>query len=405
MSDRYPGGLIRKTPPTITPPVDGEGGSAPGIWTLEQASYYQGTGEWPKGILPRRLYYTGTASFQSPTDGGPPSSSPVLIGADINWSSITNNVGTGGATKSDGTLWMWGENNDGQLGIGNIINKSSPTQVGSLTEWDSVNHTGDHVFALKTSGILWAFGAGGSGRLGINSVISHSSPVQVGGSVWLVASAGYSHSAGVRDTGALYTWGSGTRGCLGQNDTSISRSSPTQVGSLTTWSTVTAGYFATAAIKTDGTLWTWGYNDYSILGNNLSPVFDQSSPVQVGALTNWSEVYMGSRFGNNMLALKTDGTLWSWGRNDTGQLGDGTKTDRSSPVQIGALSNWAKGSVGQTGCSAIKTDGTAWAWGANAGAFGNNSTDEASSPVQIGTDTNWEKIARGQESTLFIKKG
>jgi alpha-tubulin suppressor-like RCC1 family protein len=114
---------------------------------------------------------------------------------------------------------------------------------------------------------------------------------------------------------------------------------------------------------------------------------------------------MGSRFGNNMLALKTDGTLWSWGRNDTGQLGDGTKTDRSSPVQIGALSNWAKGSVGQTGCSAIKTDGTAWAWGANAGAFGNNSTDEASSPVQIGTDTNWEKIARGQESTLFIKKG
>jgi alpha-tubulin suppressor-like RCC1 family protein len=129
--------LIRKTPPTVTGPTDGEGGSAPGIWTLEEVAYYEKAGGWPKPVLPRELYTWGTAGFGrlglNINTGAV--SSPTQVGSLTTWSEInTSNAGML-AIKTDGTLWSWGLNSSGQLGLNDIIARSSPVQVGALTSW------------------------------------------------------------------------------------------------------------------------------------------------------------------------------------------------------------------------------------------------------------------------------
>ena len=139
----------------------------------------------------------------------------------------------------------------------------------------------------------------------------------------------------------------------------------------------------------------------------LGDITGRSSPVQVGLLTNWSLVATGPL---NSLAIKTDGTLWSWGDNTYGQLGDGTVTHRSSPVQIGALTTWSKVSVGAANIPvhvlAVKTDGTLWAWGGNSsGQLGQRDLVHRSSPVQVGTSTNWSSVATIGDASLGIKNG
>jgi alpha-tubulin suppressor-like RCC1 family protein len=159
-------------------------------------------------------------------------------------------------------------------------------------------------------------------------------------------------------------------------------SSPVQVGSLTDWDHVSSGSNHTHAIKTDGTLWAWGRNSfYGILGDGTT--VDKSSPVQIGSLTDWA--LLSKNWGSlHSAAIKTDGTLWTWGYNVQGQLGDGTTVNKSSPVQIGSLTDWANVSVGAYTCWAIKTDGTLWAWGNGGnGILGDGTTVNKSSPVQM----------------------
>lgn len=138
----------------------------------------------------------------------------------------------------------------------------------------------------------------------------------------------------------LWTWGNGLYGRLGDG-TTIDRSSPVQIGALTSWLKVSAGNYNTAAIKTDGTLWSWGYNSKGTVGNGTSGGVgsgqSKSSPVQIGSLTNWLNIASGRYI---VAAIKTDGTLWTWGQNNKGQLGLGDTTDRSSPVQVGASTAW-----------------------------------------------------------------
>ena len=139
------------------------------------------------------------------------------------------------------------------------------------------------------------------------------------------------------DDGNLYAWGWNSYGQLGINtaSTTVYYSSPVQVGSLTNWKQVSGGYYHTTAIKTDGTLWTWGYNAYGQLGNGTTTNY--SSPIQVGPLTNWKQVAGGQ---HHTAAIKTDGTLWTWGYNISGQLGNGNVGYYSSPIQVGSLTNW-----------------------------------------------------------------
>jgi alpha-tubulin suppressor-like RCC1 family protein len=285
-------------------------------------------------------------------------------------------------------LYSWGRNSSGQLGLGNRTDYSSPVQVGSLANWDKIS-VSSGALATKTDGTLWSWGNGDIGRLGLGNTTSYSSPKQVGALTnWLRISTCYRSSFSIKTDGTMWSWGNGsTYGILGLGNTT-SYSSPKQVGSLTGWLQVSNAYAHTGAVRTNGTLWMWGRNTQGTLG--LGNTTDYSSPKQVGALTNWLQVSTNYA----TLAIKTDGTLWSWGYNVDGALGLGDRTDRSSPVQVGALTNWAYVNVrGANRVLAIKTDGTLWAWGGNAsGVLGLGNTTSYSSPKQVGSLTNWSKL-------------
>ena len=147
-----------------------------------------------------------------------------------------------------------------------------------------------------------------------------------------------------------------------------------------------------------GRLYSWGYNGGGALG--LDDFDHRSSPVQVGSLTNWYRISAGAEYS---LAIRSDNTLWSWGYNDVGQLGLGDITHRSSPVQVGALTNWSRVIAGYKHSLAVKTDGTLWAWGLNTnGRLGLGALTHRPSPVQVGVLTNWLFASSGNTHSLGI---
>ena len=195
------------------------------------------------------------------------------------------------------------------------------------------------------------------------------------------------------NTGYLWTWGQPTLGILGDNAI-IARSSPVQTAARGfNWAQISAGSSLSCGVKTDGTLWTWGSGSVGRLGDNS--IVSKSSPVQtVAGGANWRQV--SSTTTQNIAAIKSDGTLWTWGSNGSGQLGDNTTINRSSPVQtIAGGTNWKQVSAGNQRCLAIKTDGTLWAWGLNnQGAIGDNSIINRSSPVQVqGKGIDWQFVS------------
>lgn len=407
MGERFPGGVISKTPPTVTGPSKGSSGSASGVWTLTEVLGYQKAGTWPGQPLPfdYELYAWGNNVSGQMGDGSVVyRSSPVQIGSLTTWSQVSANYKQTSAIKDDGTLWTWGINNIGQLGLGDVVARSSPVQVGALTNWSYVSGGVNFNVARKTDGTIWSWGANNNGELGINEFpLNHrSSPVQIGAlTTWAQIVAGGRHVLAVRTNGTLWAWGRNNQGQLGTNNR-VYASSPVQIGALTTWQKVFASTDTSShssfSVRTNGTLWSWGYNNRGQLGHGN--VINRSQPIQVGVLTNWSEVSCGNQFAN---AIKTDGTLWGMGLG--GSIGDGTVVSRSSPVQIGALTDWAQVSCGSAGTLSVKTDGTLWGWGSNSsGELGLNNTTQYSSPVQVGSLLDWYQVSVRWNTSAAITK-
>ena len=249
-------------------------------------------------------------------------------------------------------LFAWGYNGSSRLGLNDATNYSSPVQIPGTT-WNSITSYSYHTLATKTDGTLWAWGNNQFGELAQNNIIQYSSPRQIPGNTWNSIGNSNEHSLATKTDGTLWAWGDNRRGQLGQNNRTY-YSSPVQIPG-TTWSSVSAiGYFGSLAIKTDGTLWSWGENEYGQLGQNTAGTTRYSSPTQIPGNT-WSSV-SGGRLCT--LATKTDGTLWSWGYNFRGQLGQNNIIRCSSPVQIPGTT-WSSVRV-YNSTIATKTDGTLW---------------------------------------------
>ena len=340
-------------------------------------------------------------------------SNPVqTVAQGNNWKQISGNGYGACGIKTDGTLWTWGYNaNEGINGDNTNLNRSSPVQTVAFgTNWKSCFGGNFHTAAIKTDGTLWLWGRNYAGHLGDNTVTKRSSPVQTIalGTNWKQVSVGFYHSAAIKTDGTLWVWGKNSYGQLGDN-TITDRSSPVQTIALgTNWKQVDCAFGHTAAIKTDGTLWMWGNNGSGQLGDNTTT--KKSSPIQTIAYgTNWKQVSCGI---SHIGATKTDGTLWMWGNNGSGQLGDNTVIDRSSPVQtISFGNNWKQVSAGKDltikTTAAIKTDGTLWCWGVGtSGQLGDNTATSKSSPVQTSTSgTNWKQVSCAGGSTYAVKNG
>lgn len=265
------------------------------------------------------------------------------------------------AIRSDGTLWSWGNNDWGQLGIGSFGNMASwPVQVGAATTWKQVECGWNFAVAVKTDGTIWAWGENTSGQLGLGNTTMQTSPVQIGTATnWSKVSCGQNYAIAIKTTGTMWSWGNGGNGQLGQGSWS-NQSSPVQIGTATDWSDISCGEYSALAIKTTGTLWGWGANTYGQLGTN--DVTWWWTPTQAGTATNWKQVSAGY---NSSAGIKTNGTLWTWGDNTYGQLGNGTTTGVLAPTQIGTGTTWNYVSAASFATYASKTDNSLWDCGKN----------------------------------------
>ena len=241
---------------------------------------------------------------------------------------------------------------------------------------------------------LFAWGNNFSNQLGNGTQENQSRPTLINNPAlsgdWKQISCGTGHTMAIKTDGSLWAWGYNNAGQLGDS-TQNNRNKPVKIGSSTDWKQVSAGAYHTLALKTDGTLWAWGNNTYGELGDNTTS--SKISPVKIGNNTDWKQVTASVYY---TLALKNDGSLWAWGNNTNGQLGDNTTTTKTSPVKIGNNTDWKQVTGGTFNTFASKTDGSLWAWGA----------DYENSPTQIldpDLVTGWKQVSTSYAHTLGLK--
>ncbi len=309
-----------------------------------------------------------------------------------------------------GFIFTWGSNSQGRLGDDTTVSKSSPVPiVGGFIDWSQVAAGGGSTMALRSNGTAWGWGANGQGQLGTNDTTSRSSPVSVVGGFtdWSIVRAGTNHSLGLKTDGTLWAWGYNGSGGLGTNNTT-NRSSPVSVvGGFTDWCQIWAGSKNSFGIRTNGVLYAWGYNNCGRLGDNTSA--PRSSPVSVvGGFCDWCYVHNC----NHTLAVRTNGTAWAWGCGYFGQLGNGSfgvyasQNCKSSPVSVlGGFTNWCQVAGGFRHSVGLRTDGTVYAWGCNSrGQLGTNNTTSVNSPVAtVGGFTDWCQITAGYQYSRALR--
>ena len=329
-----------------------------------------------------------------------------------NWKQVSTGLNHTMAIKTDGSLWGITFTNStpdrqGQLGTNDTANKVTPvTTFAGGTNWKSVSCELNYTAAIKTDGSLWTWGRNDVGQLGTNDTNTRTTPVTtfVGGTTWKSVAGGRDHIAAIKTDGSLWVWGRGGYGRLGLNTDITNKNTPvTTFAGGNNWKSVACGDGWTAAIKTDGTLWTWGLNHFNgFLGINL--IFTnsaRSTPVTtfVGGNT-WKSVDCG-RY--HTAAIKTDGTLWTWGVGSSGQLGNNNTATTATPVTTFAGgNNWKSVACGGYYTTAIKTDGSLWTWGTNSGNLGINAAGDRSTPVTtFAGGNNWKQVTAGNFLQTF----
>ncbi len=321
---------------------------------------------------------------------------------------------TGGTThsialKSDGTVWVWGGNTLGQLGDGTLAMRKTAVQMTGASEVKRIAARTTRSMILKTDGTVWStgdflYGQMGNGMVGYSWVaLNLSAPTGV-----TQTATGGNFSLALKNDGTVWSWGLNINGQLGINST-IDQSTPgmvtTSTGNLSGITQIAAGTSHSLAVKNDGTLWSWGIGSGGRLGDGTSQ--QRNRPVQVvtasGALTGVTAAAGGDVFS---MALKSDGTVWSWGGNANGQLGIGTTTQQTQAVQVltatGALTNIVQIATGAAHAVALKSDGTVWVWGKNAnGQLGLGNTTDQTFAVQL-TGITASAVTAGFNHTLFL---
>jgi len=280
------------------------------------------------------------------------------------------------ALKNDGTVWNWGYNG---IYYDNGIN--FPYQVSNLDICIDISAGFTSSIAVKYDGSIWSWGDNNILVGGMHSSFGNSPTQFVGlNSVQKIVPKFYYSFLALGNDTTLWSWGENWSGILGDG-TLVSKYTPVQI-SINDVIEIVCGYASAVALKKDGTVWTWGCGGYGVLGNGTEDFgFFQTVPIQIQNFNNIAEIAAGRHFN---LALKNDGTVWGWGQNYYGQLGDGTFINRLIPVQVQGLTNVISIYTGLSHSIAIKNDGTIWVWGLNDfGQLGDGTTINKNLPIQL----------------------
>lgn len=301
--------------------------------------------------------------------------------------SVSTNYEHSLALKTDGSLWSWGSNINGELGLSSTLNSYTPQKIGIETDWSKIFAQSSASFVIKSNGTLWSCGDGTGGRLGTgiqgNSYVLKQVGVE---NDWDFVTSGAGTLA-LKSNGTLWGWGANISGMLNLGSASI-QLTPIQISTETDWMKVVAGSNHTLAIKTNGALWACGLNNKRQLGDGTT--IDRFNFVQIGTDNNWLDLATGFLF-EHSFAIKTDGTLWGWGSNLNNVQGlPSTVSYVSTPTQIGTANNWSKVATGYYATKAIRTDGTLW-------------ISSATGFYQIGTDTDWNWVDSGEAHFFAMK--
>jgi alpha-tubulin suppressor-like RCC1 family protein len=338
-------------------------------------------------------------------------SSPVQVGTLTDWAgglNIQNKIMSSASDtdhfiKADNTTWATGKETYGELGVGTTTARvSSPVQVGSLTDWDKIVGGSGAVLAIKTDGTLWGWGGNWGGQLGNGNKTNYSSPIQIGSETdWTDIGIGKNTGMGIRG-GKFFTMGG--REANGQDW--VTSSSPVQIGTATNWTSCQGAADNSFAIA-GGAFYATG-NGGGVNGDGTTSA--RRTFVQVGSLTDWSKACGLGSNGYTAMALKTDGTIWGWGYNYNGILAVNSSTNYSSPIQVGDSSDWLDIQLGGGHCIGIRDSGdgetgTLWTWGRNdAGQLGlGNTTGFLSSPNQVGSDADWRSVSAGYDWSFGVR--
>jgi alpha-tubulin suppressor-like RCC1 family protein len=364
----------------------------------------------------------GTSGAGGLDDAGGSGESGNVGDADVDRPSVSTSPAYTCAIKTTGALFCWGYNGFGDIGNNSTTDSLLPVQESTAaSDWANVSTGGTHTCAIKTNGELYCWGDNHLGELGNNTTTVRYVPVQEStvASDWANVSGGYKHTCAIKTNGTLFCWGYNQLGQLGTNSNQDSHVPVQESTASTDWARVSAGQLHTCAIKTNGTLFCWGSDEYSQLGNNStdslqyferytppssSTIAYRPIPMQEGTgATDWARVSAGDK---HTCAIKTNGTLFCWGDNEDGMLGNNSNKDSHVPVQESAgATDWARVSASNNHTCAIKTNGMLFCWGNNEyGQLGNNSTTNSLVPVQESTAaTDWANLSAGGSHTCAIK--
>jgi len=317
----------------------------------------------------------------------------------VRWIAASGGRNFSVAIRDDGTLWSWGRNNEGQLGLGSADNipRLAPTEVPTAgisgDRWTSVSAGFYYALAIRDDGTLWSWGRNSNGSLGLGDSTRRTSPIKVsvaGVDEWKMVAAGTSYSLAICSDGTLWSWGQNAQGRLGLGDT-LSRNTPTKVSTTgisgNRWIHAEADWSHSLAIRCDGTLWAFGNNHGGQLGTGGSTVHHALRPTLVSTTNvsgdRWSDITAGHV---HTLGIRDDGILWSWGSSLATGLGDrfvrGVPTKPSPPE--GSGNRWIAVETGISHTIALCSDNILWAWGAGSrGELGIGERNGRPSPTEV----------------------
>jgi alpha-tubulin suppressor-like RCC1 family protein len=305
---------------------------------------------------------------------------PRQIVTQMKWLSIDCGDFYSAGIRNDHTLWTWGYDNHSALGNGLLNDTNLPAQIGVDTNWLEIATGSEHALARKTDYSLWAWGHNAYSQLGIGGTLNSASPLQVGNANdWAKIAAGNNHSIAQNSNKENFGFGGNSQNQLLSTTNCVYCDTTTLMALDTSWEQFHAGIQYTIGMKEGGTIYGWGFNLFGQLGNGTN--VNTPLPTKIGPDSAWKSVAVGT---NHCIAIKKDGTLWAWGANNKGQLGNGSYIDSNLPIQIGLDTNWSKAISGDFFSMALKTDGTLWSWGDNLhGQLGDGTKINKNTPTAV----------------------